>query len=256
MNCDCRDIESKLAEYVDGEQPPSERDLVDGHLQRCPPCRARASAEHAAREALCARREILRGSAPEALRHRCAQQRSLGVPSRPLVGRRPWVPLSVAASLVLATGLFLLFGWGSSVETYAAQLSADHLKCFQFPPETSEPPDLEILARHWQENGGWALKVRSAAAPGGLTLLGLRRCGSTRGRLAHLLFKWRGEPLSVYVLNRRFDHAPDAGHDHDVTRLGEHAIVWANHERTYAVVGHRRIPDLHRVAVYVRQSIQ
>ena len=42
--------------------------------------------------------------------------------------------LSLAASLVLFTGLFLFFAWGSSVETYAAQLAADHLKCFQFPP--------------------------------------------------------------------------------------------------------------------------
>ena len=58
------------------------------------------------------------------------------------------------------------------------------------------------------------------------------------------------------MLNHRFDHSANAAHDHDVNRLGEHAIVWTEHDRTYAVVADRRLPDLQRVAVYVRRSIE
>jgi anti-sigma factor RsiW len=252
----CREIEEKLAEYVEGEQATPERAAVDAHLEACPPCRTRVAAERAARDLVCSRRQELRATAPEALRYRCASQRSAAAPSFSVLRRRPWVPLSFAATLVLAAALFLLFGWGSSVETYAAQLSADHLKCFQFPPEVTASPDVTLLGRDWQESSGWGLKVPSSSVSEGLQLLTIRRCGSSRGRVAHILYKWHGEPLSVYVLNHRFDRAADADQDHDVTRLGEHAIVWSAHERTYAVIADHRLADLHRVATYVRRSIE
>jgi anti-sigma factor RsiW len=252
----CREIEAKLAEYVDGLQADAERAAVESHLQSCPPCRARADGERAAHDLVCARRDTLRPPAPDSLRERCSAQRRFVTPAAPLVARTPWVRFSLAASVLLAAGLFVLFGWGSSVETYAAQLSADHLKCFQYPPEDSPPPDVTLLGKKWQATNGWGLKVAGSSLAEGLTLLGIRRCGSSRGRVAHILYKWNGEPLSVYVLNHRFDHSATAAHDHDVTRLGEHAIVWTEHDRTYAVIADRRLPDLQRVAGYVRRSIE
>jgi len=252
----CREIEEKLAEYVDGEQTAPDRAAMEAHLEACPPCRTRAAAERAAHDLVCSRREALRPTAPGELRRRCAAQRSAAAPPATLLRRRPWVPLSFAATLVLAAGLFVLFGWGSSVETYAAQLSADHLKCFQLAPGVTSSADVTLLGRNWQESSGWGLKVPSSSVSEGLQLLAIRRCGSSRGRVAHILYKWHEEPLSVYVLNRQFDRAADAGQDHDVTRLGEHAIVWSAHERTYAVVADHRLSDLHRVATYVRRTIE
>jgi len=252
----CREIEAKLAEYVDGQQAETERAAVDSHLQSCPPCRTRAAGERAAHELLCAKRNTLRATAPGHLRERCAAQRRIGSPPAATLVRTPWVRFSLAASVVLAGALFVLFGWGSSVETYAAQLSADHLKCFQNPPEATSAPDLTLLGRTWQSTSGWGLKVTGSSMVEGLTLLGIRRCGSTRGRVAHILYKWHGAPLSVYVLNHRFDHSASAAHDHDVTRLGEHAIVWTEHDRTYAVIADQGLPDLQRVATYVRRTIE
>jgi anti-sigma factor RsiW len=252
----CREIEAKLAEYVDGLQADAERTAVDNHLQSCPPCRARAAGEQAAHDLVCARRETLRARAPGNLRERCAAQRRLASPPGPVFARTPWVRFSLAASLLLAAGLFVLFGWGSSVETYAAQLSADHLKCFQYPPEDVPPPDVTLLGKTWQAQSGWGLKIADSPVMEGLTLLGIRKCASTRGRVAHILYRWHDQPLSVYVLNHRFDHSPTAAHDHDVTRLGEHAIVWTEHDRTYAVIADRRLPDLQRVATYVRRNIE
>ena len=254
--CNCRDIEPKLAEYVDGTQPLSDRAAVDAHLESCPPCRARATGEHAARTLVCSKRDSLRATAPGGLRERCAAQQMAARRSTGAIARRSWVPVSLAASILLAAGLFLVFGWGSSVETYAAQLSADHLKCFQFARAEASSGDLTSIGYNWQRNNGWGLKIGAPSPAEGLQLLGIRRCGSTRGRVAHILYKWRGEPVSVYVLNSRFDHAPDAAHGHDVIRLGEHAIVWTDHDRTYAVVADRRLGDLPRVAAYVRRSIE
>jgi anti-sigma factor RsiW len=252
----CREIEQKLAEYIEGEQPATERAAVDAHLETCPPCRSRAAGERAAHDLICARRDTLRATAPSHLRERCAAQRRVRTAPAAVVARTPWVRFSLAASVLLAGALFFVFGWGSSVETYAAQLSADHLKCFQYPPEASPAPDVTLLGRTWQESYGWGLKIAGASTMEGLTLLGIRRCGSSRGRVAHILYRWHGAPLSVYVLNHRFDHSANAAHDHDVTKLGEHAIVWADHDRTYAVVADQRLPDLQRVATYVRRSIE
>jgi anti-sigma factor RsiW len=254
----CREIEAQLAAYVDGQIGAAGRDAVEAHLERCPPCRAQAATERAAREILCARRGDLRGCAPESLKRRCAAQRA-GVAPRGLLSRRTFVPLSLAATLVLAAGLFVLFGWGTSVETYAAQLAVDHLKCFQFPPG-SGMADAAVLGSSWQASNGWPLKVAASAPRENLELLGVRRCGSTRGRVAHILYKWRGHPLSVYVLNGTVEGVPqaaDVGHAHEtVDRFGEEAIVWADRGRTYAVVAEQRVPDLQRVAAYVRTAVE
>lgn len=252
----CREIEAKLAEYVDGHQAESERAAVERHLQSCPPCRTRAAGERTAHDLVCARRDTLRAPAPGHLRERCAAQRQAARPPAAVLARTPWVRFSLAASVLLAAGLFVLFGWGSSVETYAAQLSADHLKCFQYPPEATSAPDVTLLGRTWQTQSGWGLKVASSPTMEGLTLLGIRKCGSSRGRVAHIFYRWHGEALSVYVLNHRFDQSANAAHDHDVNRLGEHAIVWTDHDRTYAVIADHRLPDLQRVATYVRRSIE
>ena len=251
----CREIEAKLAEYVDGHQAEAERAAVERHLQSCPPCRTRAAGERTAHDLVCARRDTLRAPAPGHLRERCAAQRQAARPPAAVFARTPWVRFSLAASVLLAAGLFVLFGWGSSVETYAAQLSADHLKCFQYPPEATSAPDVTLLGRTWQTQSGWGLKVASPTMEG-LTLLGIRKCGSSRGRVAHIFYRWHGEALSVYVLNHRFDQSANAAHDHDVNRLGEHAIVWTDHDRTYAVIADHRLPDLQRVATYVRRSIE
>jgi hypothetical protein len=37
---------------------------------------------------------------------------------------------------------------------------------------------------------------------------------------------------------------------------GEHAIVWLEHGRTYAVVARRRVPNLEQVAGYLRHAIE
>jgi hypothetical protein len=211
------------------------------------------------RELLRTRCRDLRGRAPESLRQRCAAQRALAGPRPGLLGRRPWVSLSLAASAVLAVMVFALFGWGSSVETYAAQLALDHIKCFQFPPDAAHA-DVEALGQQWLAANGWPIKVAPASRPEALELVGLRRCGSTRGQVAHILYRWHGEPLSVFVLNGRADEADGrsqlADHDETVRKLGEQEIIWSERGRTYAVVARARPEDLQRVAAYVRHRIE
>jgi anti-sigma factor RsiW len=41
----CRDIEPQLTAYVDGEVDGVERETLETHLERCPPCRSRVATE-------------------------------------------------------------------------------------------------------------------------------------------------------------------------------------------------------------------
>jgi anti-sigma factor RsiW len=257
----CRDVEALFASYVDGESAPQDRATVDSHLTACPPCRDRIAEERAARDLVITRREHLRAAAPQPLRHRCAAYAASAAgrpPSRlAILKRRPWVPLSLAATLLLAVGGVFLFGINDNVHALATQLALDHVKCFQFPPSHA-PGDAAAVSREWAGAQGWAIQVPSTAASEQLELIGVRRCLSTEGRVAHLMYRWRGEPLSVYVLNSGLKGMGEGvpATEEMIPKLGEEAIMWSKAGRTYAVVGRARPADLQHIAAYVRRTAE
>ncbi len=258
----CREVESLFTAYVDGEAGPQERADVEAHLTKCPPCRDNVAGERTARDVLKARAAGLREAAPPPLRARCAACASGDVPRHAgavtsILRRRPWVPLSLAATLVLAVGWVFLFGLNNRVEALAAQLALDHVKCFKFPPSHA-PRDAASVSREWSAAQGWPISVPSSLASEHLELLGVRRCLSTEGRIAHIMYRWHGDPLSVYVLNRSVKGVAETrpATEEIVPKLGEEAVIWSSAGRTYAVVGHGRASDLQHVAAYVRQAAQ
>jgi anti-sigma factor RsiW len=165
--------------------------------------------------------------------------------------------MSLAATLVLVVGWVFLFGLNDRVEALAAQLALDHVKCFKFPPSRTTR-DAAALGRDWRAAQGWALSVPSSLASDQLELIGVRRCLSSEGRVAHIMYNWHGAPLSVYVLNRSVRGVPDnrAATEEVVPKMGEEAIIWSSAGRTYAVVGRGRPSDLQHVAAYVRQTAE
>ena len=250
----CRDFDPLFASYVDGEAAPQERSAVDAHLTACPPCRDRVASERAARAALHARRDQLRPCASQALRRRCAALPGAAAPRGSDAGAftRRWVPLSLAATLVLAVAGVFLFGLTNRVDVFAAQLALDHAKCFKFTPNWITTGDPAALERDWAGKQGWAVRVPSSAPAQQLELLGIRRCGSTEGRVAHVMYRWRGEPLSVYVLRGSIARAGPVQSVMD--SVGHEAVIWSDEGRTYAVVGKGPPGELSRVAAYVKST--
>lgn len=259
---DCRDLEPLFASYVDGEAPPADRAAIDAHVRTCAPCGERLACEADVRRALVSRREQLRASASDALRRRCAEvgRPAAGAAARAMTIRprtispRMWVPLSMAATILLAVAGVFFYGLRSGSQAFAAQLMTDHVKCFAAAPQPTILPDAQTLAREWLSTRGWSLKVPSAQTSEQLELLGVRRCISTEGTTAHVMYKWRGQPLSVYVVNyedKHFDSSPRL-----IERFGQEAIVWCARGRTYAVVARGRPTDVEHVAEYVRLSAE
>jgi hypothetical protein len=107
-----------------------------------------------------------------------------------------------------------------------------------------------LLSQAWQKERGWSLEIPPSAAAHDLQLLEVRRCGTSEGLNAHILYKWHGNPLSLYVMNRESARASrDAQF---VTRAGQDAVIWTERGRTYAVVGEAGERELNKIVEYVK----
>src|SRR5439155_7963780 len=140
---DCKKLDPLVTPYVDGELDAPSRAEVDAHAHVCPPCHSRIAAEQTVRELLVARRATLqKDCAPAALRARCGAAVEKGVVplfpgSRVKKGYDPFSlrarlrPLALAAALVVVVGgAFLYQLTDRSARVMAAELVADHIKCF------------------------------------------------------------------------------------------------------------------------------
>lgn len=254
---DCRNLEPMFTPYVDGEAEPQLRAEIERHVGECPPCRDRVAAERAAREVLLAKRDSLRCTANDHLRRRCAAQRALAAPPKPVIipplsrriVPRVFVPVSLAASLVLIVGTISFFGLGRGVELFAAQLAVDHVKCHWLVDEEARPDPL-LLSSAWKQERGWAITVPPSTPQHDLHLVGMRRCGSTEGENAHIMYRWHGMPLSVYVMPQPVEDV--TADEHFVSKVGQEAIIWKDDGRTYAVVANASRRELEPIVNYVK----
>jgi anti-sigma factor RsiW len=248
---DCRELEAVLAPYVDGESDARVRASVEAHLDHCPPCRDRVAGERAARDVLAARRAELRSCASERLRARCAAHRRFDAAASSMSRLGRLLPLSLAATLLLAVAGVFLFGVNH--EAVAAQLALDHLKCFQVSGEEGTI-DPKVAAAAWQARRGWTIGVPPSSAEHNLKLVGVRRCFSTDGAAAHCMYRWRDEDLSVYIIPRALEGVGAA--QQVLEKFGRGAIMWSNGGRTYLVVTRGRPDGFEAVAGYIRRHVE
>lgn len=257
---DCRDLEDVLSAYVDGEALDGDCARVRTHIESCGACRDRVAGERQARDAVRARRDVLRACAPAALKARCAAHaaaQASPAPAVPAAGRAPlprrtfvrrWAPLSLAATVLLAVASVFALGLTDTVQALAFQTTVDHVTCSRFKGVATQV-DHVTEAERWQERFGWPITVPASSSAQRLDLQAVRRCLLTDGSVAHLMYEWEGKPLSVYVLPKRTlaDSAEVA------SRLRHTAIMWSQNERTYIVVTtHAPGPALDAVVAYVR----
>jgi len=252
----CRDLDPLFAPYADGDAPLADRASVEAHLAKCPPCRDRVAEQQTVRAALGARRSSLRGCAPGDLRARCAAQAGVSGVRRFTGNRafiRRWVPLSVAATIVLAIAGVFLFSPNSRVEALATELTLDHMSCFQFAPERLQHVAASSAEHAWLVKQQWDIHVPESSPANQLELLGVRRCGMGIGRVAHILYRWRGQPLSVFIVPRAVRGARP---EEPVDTLGHEAVMWSGRDRTYIVLARGQPADLEPVVRYVKAHAQ
>lgn len=157
--------------------------------------------------------------------------------------------MSLAATLLLAVSGVFVLGLTPKAQALAFQLTLDHMGCSRSAP-AAEAGVLET-STHWAEQYGWPLRPARSADQPRLRLTGLRRCFVADGRVAHLLYEWRGETVSVFVLPSEALRAPAV-----VRRFGYDSVMWSRNGRTYVVLSRStRRPDFDPVVQYVKANV-
>lgn len=236
----CREIEPLVTAYVDGEATDDDRVRVTSHLETCAPCRAGADRQAAARVVVRTRASALAATAaPASLRARCAA----GVQAPPRRGALPWV---VAASIP-AAALLLVTLTSRSTTLLAAQLTVDHVKCFEFPGTPNQ--DVRALEASLANRFGWRVAIPPGSVAVGLTLLSARRCLYADGKVAHLMYRHRNRPVSLFVLPNT-TRKPD-----EVKVMGHEAVVWSSNSKSYVLIAREPRAELEELAAYVQSTI-
>jgi anti-sigma factor RsiW len=247
---DCRRTGERLAPYADELLPPTERRDVERHLGDCPPCHRSAEKEKGGRSIVRECAEKLRQQdLPPGLRSRCEALAREHSAASPLTWRARLVPATLMATLAMVAGVGLL-----SVATHrsdallAAQLTADHVKCFKVFGTEVEASAREVEAT--LDDYGWDMHVPGSSADADARLVGGRRCLYADGTMPHVMYRAAGAaPVSLFRLE---GERRDEG---EVTTLGHRCRIWSRGGHTYVLVAPEAASNqTARLLSYVRQE--
>ena len=283
---DCSSIDPLVTPYVDGELRGADQKAVAQHLRACAPCRARVGVEQAVRDLVHARQPALqRDRASDALRTKCAMlgassgsrgsrgsrgssgsrgargsngsERTFGTPRTSSTSRttgRDWrtraAPLALAAALVVViAGAALYQITEQSTHVMAAELAADHVKCFLLQDLTGTDQSARSVEYALGSKFGWVVHLPERPDRAALELVGERTCLYGQGRIAHIMYRHQGRPVSLFML-------PHAARKNEVLdALGHGAAVWSAGGRTFVLIAREPKVDLERMALFVRTGL-
>lgn len=273
---ECAAVDRLVTPYLDGELQAGDCQVIERHLGACPPCRSRVGAERVARDLVRAQQpRLCRAAAPAALRARCtalarggrvAPGRSATRSSAPWRWARPWLvatqgtgrplvarlgPLVVAASLiVLVGGAFVYRVTASSTRVVAAELTADHVKCFAMNAVLRTHQSPGAVESSLAAGFNWDVHLPEDAADEGLELVGARPCLYGEGKVAHVMYRHHGKPVSLFMLPRT------TRADQLVRVFGHEAVVWSADDRTFVLISRESHSEVARMAAFVRAALQ
>jgi anti-sigma factor RsiW len=272
----CHSLDPLVTPFVDGELPDADRRAVEEHLRACPPCHSRVAAERAVHDLVRTRRAgLCQAEAPDALHLKCADyarrlgSAAPGVPPRAgtaldepraaNVGRRPsnaaaWparvAPYALAASLVVVVGgAFVYQATDKSAHVLAAELVADHAKCFALSAANGARPVPAAVEQSMATAFDWHVRLPENPAQAGLELVGARPCLYGEGRVAHIMYRHEGRPVSLFML-------PHTARAQELVEVfGHEAAIWCASNRTFVLVAREPRPDVERMASFVQASL-
>jgi anti-sigma factor RsiW len=157
----------------------------------------------------------------------------------------------MAAVLVLVVGFGAFHAVASrSAVVLASELALDHLKCFGLLEDSSGPPDARALEAKLHERWGWSMRVPEGSPSEGLVVVGGRKCLYHDGGIAHLMYRYRGEPVSLFMLPNTTLAA------HTLAVMGHQTRIWSVGNTSYAVVMQGDSALVDRVALELRRTVR
>ena len=267
----CTSIERLVTPYVDGELGAAERLIVDQHLRACSGCRGRVAAEQVVRDLVRERKPSLctHQHVPAMLRSRCADLAHLKITSgdrlsttaadrapasaasRSSAWRARLAPLAAAASLVLIVGgAFLYQATEASSRVMATELAADHVKCFAMNAMLGTYQSSAAVQSSMASGFGWTMHVPVGSDRDNLELVGSRPCLYGEGKVAHIMYRHNGRPVSLFMLPR------STRPEQIVDTLGHECAIWSFEDRTFVLVARETRPEVERLAAFVHAALR
>ena len=256
----CDRIDPLVTPFIDGELPDADRRVVEAHLRGCPPCHSRIEAERAVHELIRARGPALSTlEAPDTLHATCwelarSAPRSVGAAPHAMARPAGWAqrltPYALAASLVLVVGgAFVYQATAMSARVLAAELTADHLKCFALNRVLGMQQAPAAVESAMATGIDWQMRLPENPARAGLDLVGSRLCLYGEGHVAHIMYRHEGRPVSLFMLPK------SARTDELVDVLGHQAAIWCVGNRTFVLVAREPRRDVERMVSFVQASL-
>jgi len=160
-------------------------------------------------------------------------------------------PFALAASLVLVVGgAFVYQVTDKSARVMAAELTADHVKCLALNRmlDTHEAP--ATVEASMFSSFGWLPHLPEEPARAGLELVGARPCLYAEGKIAHIMYRHEGRPVSVFML-------PNATRSRELVEvLGHQAAIWCVGNRTFVLIAREPKREVEQMAAFVQASLR
>ena len=151
--------------------------------------------------------------------------------------------------MLLVGAAFLYQLTSRSTGVMAAELTADHLKCFALNGILGTHQSAPAVERALDSSFGWAAQL-SDANRAGLELVGSRPCLYGEGRVAHIMYKHDGRPVSLFML-------PRTERSSELVRvLGHEAAIWCVGNRTFVLIARESRSEVQQLASVVRATLR
>ena len=257
----CDRIDPLVTPFIDGDLPDSDRRTIEDHLRNCPPCHSRVAAEREVHELIRARTPVLtKTEAPDTLHAKCWELARLAPRAADTASRlamppaglpKRLAPYALAASLVIVVGgAFVYQATDTSVRLMAAELTADHVKCFAMNGVFGKHEGTAAVESSMAVSFGWPAHLPDDPARAGLALVGSRQCLYGGGEIAHIMYRHDGHPVSVFMLPKT------ARTEELVEVLGHQSKIWCVGNRTFVLVAREPRADVERMASFVQASLR
>ena len=137
-----------------------------------------------------------------------------------------------------------------STQAGTAELTADHVKCFAMNDVLGTREQPMTVQASMSSHFGWMLQLPQNPQRVGLELVGARPCLYGEGRVAHLMFRHHGVPVSVFML-------PSSVRPQEIIEvMGHEAAVWSSGQRTFVLIAREPRQDVEQLASFVQASLR
>jgi hypothetical protein len=96
----------------------------------------------------------------------------------------------------------------------------------------------------------WHVQLPDTSDHTDVSLVGSRPCLSGEGKVAHIMYRHNGEPVSLFML------PGEARPDQIVEVFGHQCRIWSEGDRTFVLVARESSAEMDRMVALVRTTVR